>query len=210
MTDTKYIIEKVGLLFRKYGIKSITMDDVAREMGMSKKTLYQLISDKNELIQSVVQADFREIRDQLGALNNEECDAVQQLINIQKLICDFLSRLSLAVDYDLRKYYSEIYDEIREEYLSLFDETLRKNIERGKAQNLYRDDVDEKVISMFHLNLIDQIPHSTIISIEEFTSKHFVEEICTYHLNGLVNDNGRKLLEKYKEEIENLKKSETI
>lgn len=210
MTDTKNIIEKVGLLFRKYGIKSITMDDVAREMGMSKKTLYQLISDKNELIQNVVQADFREIRDQLDELNNKECDAVRQLINIQKLICDFLSRLSLAVDYDLRKYYSEIYDEIRKEYLSLFDETLRKNIERGKEQNLYRKDVDEKVISMFHLNLIDQIPHSTIISIEEFTSKHFVEEICTYHLNGLVNDNGRILLEKYKEEIENINKSEAI
>lgn len=210
MTDSKYIVEKVGSLFRRYGIKSITMDDVAREMGMSKKTLYQIVADKKELIHLVIKSDYKDIKDGLVQVRNEKGDAIIQLIRIQRFIREFLNRLSLAVDYDLRKYYSEIYDEIREEYLNLFRETISENINQGIAQGLYRIDVDIEVITKFHLNQIDQIPYSALISIDEFTSEHFVQEICMYHLNGLVNEKGRKLINNYKHEIEKIKKPEVI
>jgi TetR/AcrR family transcriptional regulator, cholesterol catabolism regulator len=210
MIDSRQIVEKVGSLFKKFGIKSITMDDVSRELGVSKKTLYQLVADKNELIQLVLNTDFRAIENRLNAVNNEEEDAILQLINIQSLIIYSLSSLSLAVDYDLRKYHSDIYEGIREEYLNLFRTIITQNIERGKSQGLYRNDIDEKVITKYHLNQIDQIPHSKLITKREFTSGHFVQEICTFHLYGIVNEKGRQLLEQYRDKIEMINKSEVI
>lgn len=210
MTDNKQIVGKVGTLFRKYGIKSITMDDVARELGISKKTLYQIVPDKNALIQLVLRSDFYETKNSIIQVNNEDIDAVKQLIKIQELMCIFLSTMSLAFNYDLRKYYPEIYEEIRKEYLDLFKETFLKNLKRGKEQDLFRQEVDESIMARYYLNLIDQIPQSTLITIGEFTAGSFSKSIRLYHLHGLVNNNGRELMKKYTDNIETIDKTEAV
>jgi AcrR family transcriptional regulator len=210
MTDTSIIKQKVGQLFKKYGIKSITMDDISSKLGMSKKTLYQIVSDKTELIDMVLDEDFFYYKKQLESITRENYDAVLELIKINSLLHKFLSELSLSVNYDLQKYHADIYDRIKENYVTLFLDIIKSNLLKGKEQRVFRSELNENMISKLLLSRIEQVPNSQIFKPDEFTSPAFVKEICRYHLHGVVNSEGHKLVEKYKHEIENINKQEAI
>lgn len=208
MTQVKKISDKIGRLFKKYGIKSITMDDVARELGISKKTLYQNVSDKEELVRDVFCSEFELLKNQLANIKKQDSDAVLQLINYNLVISEFLAGLSPIVNFDLRKYHKIYYEELRDKYLKLFNEAFKGNLQLGKVQKLYREEIDVDIIGKLHLNTIVQIPESDVLTIEEYTSTKFLNEITIFHLNGLLNDRGRELLEKYKKKINNNKTQE--
>ncbi len=202
--------DKIGQLFKKYGIKSITMDDIARELGMSKKTLYQLVSEKNELVDIVLTSEFHYFKEKLQKIKNKSHDAVLQLININALLYEFLCEFSQAANYDLQKYHPAIYDRIHEDYVTMFLTVIHENLVKGKSEKVFRIELDENIISKLLLSRIEQIQNSKIFKPEEFKSPRFVQEICRYHLHGIINKQGEKLLKKYNYEIENISKPEAI
>ena len=182
------------------------MDDIASELGMSKKTLYQIVSDKNELVDQVIFSDFRYFKDKLDAILKEPEDAIFQLIKINGLLYEFLTEFSQTVNYDLQKYHSQLYDKIQKDYENLFLPCLRDNLIKGKQEKIYRIKLNEEIISKLHLSRIEQVFISEIFRPEEFKSYDFVKAICLYHLYGIINEQGRNLLEKYNNEIENINK----
>lgn len=210
MVDNKVLTQKVGKLFKKYGIKSITMDDIAAEMGMSKKTLYQIVADKKELVELAMDSEYRYFKNKLIEITRENNSAVLALIKINALLYEFLSEFSQAADYDLQKYHCKFYDKIKLKYVNLFLSIIQNNIIIGKKEGVYRKELNAEMISKLHLSRIEQIPNSKIFTLEEFTSPAFVKEICLYHMYGIINKAGKQELEKYINKIDILLKPEVV
>lgn len=199
MTNIGFIIEKAGSLFKKYGIKSITMDDISKELGVSKKTLYQLVTDKDELIDQFISDGFTNFKLRVNNITNSNFDPILQLIKIHDLTIEFLLDYSPALEYDLKKYYNGVYEKTGKKFFMLFQKAIKHNIERGKEMDIFRKDIDSDIISKIHISGIEHVSKSRMISIEEFVSKKYRNELLTYHFNGLISDKGQHLLLKYLE-----------
>ncbi len=104
----KNILLRVYKLYNRFGIKSVTMDDVARELGISKKTLYQCVKDKSELVEKVVFFNTIHHRDLIYKIVAQKHNAIEELLEVNRYMNEMLKEQNPTLDYDLRKYYPEI------------------------------------------------------------------------------------------------------
>jgi AcrR family transcriptional regulator len=196
ITDQQQI-QKISKLFRKYGIKSVTMDDIARELCISKKTLYHQVDDKNALVSQIMQYDFAGFEGKFQSVYNVSVDVVDEFIRINTLLMGFFSIYSSTVTYDLKKYFSKVYDELKAEYMGLFTVALKKNLDQGRKEGLYRSDLLEDVVLKLMVSRIEQLPESEVYSIDDHLHPDNFKTYVTHSLRGMVSLEGERLLEKY-------------
>lgn len=205
--ELKSILNKVKCLYLKYGIKSVTMDDVARELGISKKTLYQYVADKDELVRKVVDMTIDERVSYMEALDMSGKNPIEEVLETSRCINQILREYSHVSEYDLRKYYPDIYNAMRVVRRKHIYNMVHDNIKRGKKEGLYRKEINEDIIARLHVLRIDSIAENDVFSLEEYLSPKFFNELFEYHLRGIVNEAGWKILEenlkKYKKELNN-------
>jgi AcrR family transcriptional regulator len=188
------ILQKVSALYQRYGIKSVTMDDVAHELGISKKTLYQFVSDKTELVKMVVE-HVRECNfSSLETKEDTQMNAIEELIEVSQHVHHMMRDRSPTYEYDLKKYYPEIYRSLMSARRKLMFESMIANIRKGKKEGIYRSELDEMIISKLHLLRIEYLQSSEIFNEEEIHSPNFFREVLIYHISGLATDKGRKIL----------------
>jgi TetR/AcrR family transcriptional regulator, cholesterol catabolism regulator len=189
------LLSEVAKLYNKYGIKSITMDDVARHLGISKKTLYQHVSDKNELVEKVMdfahECQHRLMHDDA----RKELNAIEELFWVNRKINAFLKEHNPSLEYDLRKYYPSLWQKFQETKRKHMYINILNNIIKGKKEGLYREDMNEEIIAKLYLTRIENITNEGIFTIEEYTSPKFFREVFAYHIRGIANEKGAKFLE---------------
>jgi AcrR family transcriptional regulator len=196
MTSAEEIYTRVLELYKKYGIKSVTMDDVARELGISKKTLYTHVKDKKELVKKTVFQEIDVVRENFDKVYLKEgLNAIEQLIEVNTFMRNQLKYHSLSLDYDLRKYYPEIFREITDRKQHEMYESVIENIKKGKTEGIYREEVNEELISKLYVTRIIHAHESAIISMEDFIAPETFREYIIYHIRGIANQNGIKILE---------------
>jgi TetR/AcrR family transcriptional regulator, cholesterol catabolism regulator len=196
------ILTKVRCLYWKYGIKSVTMDDVSRELGISKKTLYQYVKDKNELVEKVVDMEIERYGIKMEEIFSKNLCAIDELLEVNLLLSKMIKEHNPSQEYDLKKYYPDQYDKmlkIRRE--RIFDNTLR-NIRKGKAEGLYRADLKEEIIAKVQLLRVERVLDTEIFSIEDLSSEKVFIEIFIYHIRGVASQKGIEVLEKKLKELE--------
>lgn len=189
------ILDRVSQLYNKYGIKSITMDDVARELGISKKTLYQYVTDKNDLVSKVIQIDIEKRKLEFDKVFGQDKNAVEELLEMHKMVHGQIKGFNPSTDYDLRKYYPDLYRQMLEVRQNHMYEKVLSNLQKGKNQGLYRKELNQKVIAKLTISRIFQIIDNETVSVTEFTSSEFFTEVLIYHIRGIANENGLKVLE---------------
>jgi AcrR family transcriptional regulator len=130
MTETKLgIQQKAQNLFFKYGIKSVTMDDIARELTISKKTLYQFFENKTDILQSIAHANKARDIEMIGAIVKKSKDAIDEMLHIAKYVTNELSQItSQTALYDMQKYYPEIWIQYMEFQQEFIYEQIKKNV----------------------------------------------------------------------------------
>ena len=197
--DKKEILNKVITLYKDFGIKSVTMDDAARKLGISKKTLYQHFADKSEMVKEAVITEVNTRQADLAIFNNEKNNAIQDLLNY------FDAQINIILDYkpnfiyDLKKYYPDIYQTYIQIKRERILESTKTNLEKGKKEGLYREDLNVDVISRLLLMRIEGMLHSGIFSTQELLSPKVFKELFYYHIYGIVSEKGRKYFEKHKD-----------
>lgn len=201
--EFKHIIGKVTELYQQYGIKSVTMDDVAKELGISKKTLYKYVSNKDELVEHFVSYKQNDPKCGYEELKSEASNAIEELLIFNEYVIEMLKNYNPSTEFDLKKYYPELYSEFRNKRQSNMYKAVKENIVRGKKEGLYRDELDEDIISKVHVSRIENSFANEIFTIEELTSPRFVNEMMNYHIRGLANKEGLKFLESKLKESEN-------
>lgn len=189
------ILERVHSLYRKYGIRSVTMDDVSRELGISKKTLYQYVRDKDELVSKVVELEVFSQQSLMLESCKEGLNAIEELSEIARCVNYMLKEYSAVTEYDLKKYYPDLYIRFREARRERLLRFIQNNLVKGKKEGLFRSGLNTDILSKLSLAHIDGMFDSEIIAITEFLEPNFFLEYFEYHLRGIVNDRGLKVLE---------------
>lgn len=204
-TEIENILQRIYCLYQKYGIKSITMDDVARELGISKKTIYEYFTDKNDLVYKVYEYEHESRSKQFDELTEKGVNAIQDLFISIRFMDEVLKEHNQSVDYDLKKYYPEIFEKKRKRMIDGVFEKIYKNLLRGIEEKLYRSDMDAELIARLHVSRIVNVITSEIFTVEEYTSHANRKEIMIYHIRGIATEKGIKVLEK---ELQNEKEIE--
>ncbi len=189
-------VKKVCEMFKSYGIKSVTMDDVARELGISKKTLYQYFKDKSELVGIILQREFEQKAKEFSKAMDNKPNAIEEVFGYFKVQMELLVNHKPNFMYDLKKYYPMHFEEFNKRKHSRMLDSILKNLKRGKKEGLYRKDLNEELITKMHIVRMESIMSSGLFSFEEIISPLFFSEAFKYHLFGIVSDKGREIVNK--------------
>ncbi len=199
--DLKNILAKVRELYMKFGIKSVTMDDVANELGISKKTLYQFVSDKDELVGKFLEYEIDIRQEEIFRCFHKGFNAIEELFEISMFMNKMIREQNPATENDLKKYYPQYYQKIISTRRERMQKYILLNLEKGKKEGLYRKDVDNEIISKLYLSRSETIHMNNLFTVEEFTSMKLFRELLTYHIRGIASDKGIEVLEKKIEKI---------
>lgn len=188
------IVSKVFGLYQRYGIKSVTMDDVAQHLGISKKTLYEFFTDKEDLVRQVLMWDYHRKFSCIEEIRERNLNAVEELFEVNKMIKEIYKDYNPSVEYDIRKYYPSLYAQIRDVKRRKMLELSQNNLSKGKREGLYRNDLNASILARLHVFRVEHILESELFTLEELTSLTVFNEIFLYHLNGILSEKGREFL----------------
>ena len=200
--ELKNILQKVRELYMKYGIKSITMDDVALELGISKKTLYQYVTDKDDLVGKFVFNEIELRQEEIFKCFKTGFNAIEELLEISIFMNKLIRDQNPATDHDLKKYYPHHYQKmvnVRREGIFNY---IFQNMKKGMAEGLYRDDIDAEIISKLYISRVESIHLNDLFTVEEFTSLRLFIELLNYHIRGIATGKGITVLNKKLKELE--------
>ena len=198
MTKNLRTLDIAKKLFMKFGIKSVTMDDISKEAGISKKTIYSMVTNKAELIDFVVERYMQSERLAILQIEKESKDALDEMIKITEHVIFFLRNFKPSLTYDLKKYYKESWDKVENIHYSFIRKTINKNIKRGKKELIYREVVKEEIIAQMYLQLSNSLVNDDLFPIKSFTKVELFENFIDYHMHGILTENGLKKYKEYK------------
>jgi len=201
--ELKNILLKVRDLYMKYGIKSITMDEVASELGISKKTLYQYVTDKDDLVGKFIDNEIELRQEEICKCFKTGFNAIEELFEISIFMNRFMKDQNPATEHDLKKYYPHHYlKTVKTRRERIYDYILM-NLKKGKEEGLYREDLDAGIIARLYLARIESIHSNDLFTVEEFTSFKLFMELLIYHIRGIATGKGIIVMEKKIRELEN-------
>ena len=173
----------------------MTMDDIARQLGISKKTIYKQVRDKADLIRQVIELDIRQNRDFIKGLDSSGDNAIEDLVTINERMHRQRRYLSPTFYYDLKKYYPALYKRWIKEKRSHLYQIIVANINKGKSEGLYRKELVGTVIAGLYVSRMERLEIEDSMHEQESMSDDAIREVFTYHLHGICNQNGLNYLE---------------
>ncbi len=195
MEKVNDILVKVAGLFRKYGIKSITMDDISRELGISKKTLYQSITDKTDLVNQVLESEQIRIMECFDSVRSLGTNAISELFEVNRFMIEMMKRNSASFEYDLRKYYPDAYHKVLTNRRKGMYDSVLANLIRGKSEGLYRAELNEEIITKLQVSRLENMASDEMFKVEDYSAIKVYKELFIYHIRGIANSKGIKYLE---------------
>lgn len=200
-TETKdRIRSKAHELFIRYGIRSVSMDDIAAHLGMSKKTLYQYFSDKDELVDAAVDVEIKRGQHDCMRCFSKAQDAVAEIFLTMENIVEQFRKMNPTVIYDLEKFHHNAYRKFLKHKNEFLLEVIRKNIERGIQEELFRKEINADIISRFRLESLMIVFNAEIFPPRKYNLATVTIEIIEHYLYGLATIKGHKLILKYQQE----------
>src|ERR1700758_1499029 len=139
------ILEGGGELFLQAGIKSVTMDDIARHLGMSKKTIYQFFKDKNELVTALIKQRLQDDEDEMTEMLNKSANVIEGMINMMKCSEEIFARANPILIHDLQKYHPEAWKQFQGFKSEVIVRTMEELLNKGIKQGYIRPDIDVKI-----------------------------------------------------------------
>jgi len=195
MDQFNRIIESALNLFMREGVKTVNMDDISSFMGISKKTLYQYVNNKADLVEKAFRLYQSRILGMISNIQEKNENAIDELFEIDEKLCLMLKNRPPRLINNLKKYYPnvwEILDEIKKKHLFT---CITENMDRGKEQGLYRNDVNSNIIAKLMMNTVDALVNDATFPLTQYDFKSLLKENRIYHIRGIATDKGIKYLE---------------
>lgn len=200
MEPKERIALKSEELFMQYGIRSVSMDDIANNLGMSKKTLYQYFADKDELVEAVVERHINMVEGDCINCQREATDAIHEIFLTMKHIMEEFKNMNPMLLYDLEKFHFKAYQRFKDYKDKFLLEVIQKNIEWGIKDGLYRPDLNIDVLSKYRIESI-MIPFNVAVFPPGKYNLAMTSEIMIDNFTyGLASIKGHKLIQKYYEQ----------
>jgi len=213
MTDIDTSIrirQKAHELFWQYGLRSVSMDDIATSMGISKKTIYQYYADKDELVDAVVGNEFKknETICEKDKLNSK--DAIDEIFMAIDQLVEMFAGMNPALVFDMQKYYPKAFEKFHKYKNDYLYNVIRDNIIRGINEELYRPELRLDIIARFRVESIIIPFNPEFYTKLKYSLAEIQEEFIIYFLFGMASPKGYKMILKYQQERINIRKDGKI
>ena len=192
---------KAADLFIENGAKTLTMDDIAKEFGISKKTLYQKYKNKEELIEEVLYYKLVELIERLQFLEENIENAVERMICRDEQIEKLSHSNDNILIRQLLRYYPGIFHKHMLNFSEKFSEVLVHNIEKGRKQGLYRGDFDAEIYAKIFFQLVMSYDSSPYIDSKVIDREHYNRQALIMYINSITTAKGREVLESFQHKI---------
>ena len=182
-------------LFLSLGFKSVTMDEIAAKMGMSKKTLYTHFKNKGQLVEESSIHICNHICDAVDIIMDSNLEnPIQQLYTVKKFVMKQLKGDHTSPMYQLQKYYPDVFKKLTNIQFSHMNSCINRNVTKGIEQGLYRNDINVDFIARIYFIGIQGIKNLQVFPTEQFPVQTLFEQYLEYHLRGIVTPQGRQIL----------------
>ena len=196
--NLKELLTKAEELFLSYGIKSVTMDDFASRLGMSKKTLYQFVSDKGDLVKKTMKNHIEAEKRAIQEISRQHENAIDEIFEIGRHVLVHLSKMNPSAMYDLQKYHPDGWKLFVEYKNTFIYSCILGNIDKGIRQGLYRDDFNPDIVAKFYAARTEIVVSQEVFPFPKYTVMDVYAEYLKYHIRAIASEKGLKYLEKQK------------
>jgi len=207
-TDTKVKILKGATdLFMRYGIRSVSMDNIANHLGMSKKTLYQFFKDKDEMVFSVTEEQLIQDRAELEEIVKESKNAVEELVLLTHCLRENFRDMNPSLLFDLQKYHHDAWNLWIQYKNELIRNHIIRSLNQGKEEGYFRKEINTDILSTMRLETIQLAFDPVIFPKDKYELTEVQLQIFDHFIHGLFTDKGKKLYDKYRLKIQNKENS---
>ena len=196
MLVKKKIILKALNLFLSLGFKSVTMDDLAQSMSISKKTIYQFFKNKNQLISSCTESIQKQLVETFKEIRKNADNPIVELFEIKKEAMKILGNTETAPQFQLQKFYPEIYQEIKDREFNLFKDNFQESLKRGIKSEYFRKEINIDFVTRIYINGMRGVRDINLFPLNEFKVDEVIEDFIEYHLRAISTKKGLSLLNK--------------
>lgn len=196
------ILDKVRDLFFKFGVRSISMDDICRYTGISRKRIYSLFTSKNVLVEKLLELE----RENFEIIFNTdrfdgEVNAIDILLMVSKEVSNKFTDVSPSMTFDLKKYYPDIYYKHIEQRIEFIFDKIRINLEKGIRQGVYRNDLSVELISRLYIRRLMDLHDPEIFPAEKFSFQTIFDVMFDNFIRGIANEKGIEFYEQQKKKM---------
>lgn len=190
----KNILHKATDMFITLGFKSVTMDDLANEMGISKKTIYKHYKNKTTLVEAASLNLFEAISEGINHIYDEKHNPIAELYEIKNFVRVYLKNENSSPQYQLQKYYPKIYKSLKAKQFDVMHSCVIDNLNRGIDDEIFRNTIDVEFISRLYFSSMSTIKDIELFPQSLFSINTSMENFLEYHIRGISTDKGIQLL----------------
>src|SRR5450432_4582728 len=194
------IKQKADELYRRYGIKSVTMDEIASQLGVSKKTIYHSFSDKNELVDAVIVDMINNNREYCQSNHKKSLNSIHEVYLAMEMLQVMFDNMNPSILFDIERNYPATFAKFKEYKYNFLFEMVKENIERGKKEELYRPEVNTDVAAKIRLETMLLPFDEELFPKNKFSLITVQQQLIEYFLFGIASLKGYKLITKYQQE----------
>lgn len=198
MTHKEKIIVGSKELFSRYGIRNITMDEIAKQLGISKKTIYQEFPDKDSLVHSLMSTDIEVRQCEFEDIYGKAENIVDEVFMMMKKMTEIFSKTNPVLYYDLQKYYPKTWKIFTDFKFKFILTRVEQTIEKGKQDGFVRQDINTRIMALLRVEEITMAIQGQVFPHDRFTMLEVQLALTEHFLYGICTLKGHKLINKYK------------
>ncbi|MEE9348566.1 MAG: TetR/AcrR family transcriptional regulator [Flavobacteriaceae bacterium] len=188
------ILHTASELFLNLGFKSVTMDDIASEIGISKKTIYTFYKTKTDLVKASVLSVFDQVSLGIDSICSLDNNPIDELFKIKEFVLNHLKHENSSPIFQLKKYYPKFHYELQKKQFIVMNDCVQENIKRGIADGLFRENVDVDFTSRIYFSGVTAIKDIELFPKGKHNMKGLMNDFLTYHIRSIATEKGLKEL----------------
>lgn len=188
------ILDKATELFLNLGFKSVTMDDLSEQMGISKKTIYSHFENKTDLVDQCTLGLFHKISQGIDCICSLGKNPIEELYEIKKFAMVHLKNEKTSPQYQLKKYYPGIYQKLQQKQFEVMQGCVVTNLQRGIEMGIYRANLNVEFVARIYFTGVTSIKDETLFPKAILPHAELMDMYLEYHLRGIVTPKGRTIL----------------
>jgi AcrR family transcriptional regulator len=177
----------------RYGFRSVSMDDISRELGISKKTIYQFYSEKEELVRAIFRQHQQQWLKNSERIKATASNAIEELLLYTDLVRQQVSTINPSLLFDLYKYHRTVWNEWSEYKSNIARKSVIDTLERGIREGYFRQDIEPSILAVMRMELIEMAFNDQLFPSSGFSIKKVHAQLFDHFISGLLTEKGREL-----------------
>jgi len=188
------ILQKSADMFLNLGFKSVTMDDIAANLGMSKKTIYSHFSSKKKLVEASTFFVLEKVNETICSIIDAKYDPIEETFTIKSMINNLLKNEKSSPSYQLQKYYPKIFKQVNDQQFEVLKSCIVENLKRGIVDGYYRENIDIDLITRFYFSGNINLTNQDLFPMDQYEMSSLKDTYLDYHIRAIATEKGLRTL----------------